>query len=159
MRTLKSMLAGAGFQDEDLNGPPGTNAAANPQRPQDGQQIGTAPLGISTGAPPWVRFRTYLVTPNAAIAQNSGPTLVVPGDRASRLVSFTAPLVGFSIFVGDSGVRADPGGSGLALPPGLTYQIPIPGNQEIYAVTDSPVFLPLRVQIGPLLVGDRERMY
>lgn len=156
MRTFEDMLgsAGAGLS---LTSSGGGNARNNVPSPN--MQIGTEPLGNLTGAPPWVTFRTYQVTPESALAQNQGPTLVVPADRASRLVSFTAPLVGFLIYIGDAGVRANPGGSGLALPPGQIYQIPIPGNQTIYAITNAPVYLPLAVQIGPLLIGDRERMY
>lgn len=127
--------------------------------PNPNSQVGSEPLGNLTGAPPWVSFRTYQIIPESGLVANQGPTLVVPADRASRLITFTAPAVGFSIFIGDAGVRGNPGVSGLALPAGIAYQIPIPGNQTVYAITDAPVFLTLRVQIGPLLIGDRERVY
>jgi hypothetical protein len=106
-----------------------------------------------------MQLRTYLVIPSSQVGVNGvGPTLVVSPDRASRLVIFTAPLVGFSIFIGPAGVRTDPGGSGMALVPSLPYECVIPGGQEIYALTDSPIAIPLRVQEAPLLIGDRERV-
>lgn len=164
MRTMKDILGGLGALDDF--GAAGVGVAAvgsgggnNAIGPSPNMQVGTEPLGNLTGAPPWVAFRTYQIVPATALAANQGPTLVVAADRASRLVTFTAPNVGFLIYIGDAGVRPTPGGSGLALPPGQVYQIPIPGNQTIYAITDSPVYLPLTVQVGPLLIGDRERVY
>jgi hypothetical protein len=160
VRTFKDMM-GSNFGGDGV----GVAAAGGPANdggylvPNPNAQVGSEPLGNLTGAPPWVTFRTYQIIPEVGLANNGGPTLVVPSERASRLVTFTAPLVGFTIFIGDSGVRANPGGSGLALPAGLPYQIPIPGNQTVHAITDAPVFLTLRVQIGPLLAGDRERVY
>lgn len=82
--------------------------------------------------------------------------LVVAPTRPTKLVTFTAPIVGFKIYIGGPGVRGG-GIDGMPLPPGLPYAITIPGNQPIYAITDAPTYLQLSVQIAPLLSGDRER--
>jgi hypothetical protein len=112
-------------------------------------------LGSETGAPPPTDLFSAQVIPESALA-GSGvePTLIVPAGRASRLITLSAPFVGFSIFVGNAGVRVS---NGHALPAFLPYQIVLPGNQPLYAVTDAPTWLPLRVQIAPILIGDRER--
>lgn len=87
-----------------------------------------------------------------------GPTTVqiVPADPASRVIVLTAPLVGFTIFVGDAGVQTN---GGLALPRGLPYEFVLPGMQELFAITDAPVFLPVVIQAAAILVGDRQRRY
>jgi hypothetical protein len=113
------------------------------------EQIGGQALGSLTGAPPRVAFKRLIVSAGPT------PTLIVPGERASRSVVLTAPFVGFAIFVGNSSVR--PNANSVALPPALPYEIILPGLEELYAVTDSPVGLPLQIQIGALLLGDRER--
>lgn len=120
-------------------------------------QPNAMPLGALTGAPPQTQLRTYQVIPAAAVGATNVPTLVAEPDRASRVLIFTAPLIGFSIYIGDSGVTGDPGSSGLALPAGLPYEVIVPGLQAVYAVTDAPVYVPLRVQIAAILIGDRER--
>lgn len=120
-------------------------------QPASGSQPGSQPIGGNTGAPMRTVTTTVLVAPSGAAG---GPTRVVGPDRASRVVTLIAPSVGFSIFVGDAGVKI----TDMALPgAGLPYDIVLPGFQELYAVTDSPAFLSLRVQIAPLLIGDRER--
>jgi len=116
-------------------------------------QVGAEALGSLTGAPPRATLLTLLVGPRVSGRQ---PTQVVDTARASRVATFTAPLVGFSIWIGDSGVQV---GQGLQLPAGLPYDIVIPGYQEVFAITDAPTLLPLKVQTAPLLIGDRERRY
>jgi len=111
-------------------------------------------LGSETGAPPPTDLFSAQVIPESALVGGAEPTLIVPAGRASRLVTLSAPFVGFSIYVGNAGVRAN---SGHALPAFLPYQIVLPGNQPLYAVTDAPAWLPLRVQVAPILIGDRER--
>jgi hypothetical protein len=115
--------------------------------------VGAEALGSLTGAPPQTDLYERQVAPSASGAT---PVRVVDNARASRVATFTAPSVGFSIFVGGSGVQP---GQGTRLPPGLPYDMVIPGFQELFAVTDAPVFLPLQVQVAPLLIGDRERRY
>lgn len=139
-------------------GPEAALAAVSPGTPHG--QVGSIPLGAKTGAPPWTQFRSYQVIPASAVGVGGQQaTLVVDAAAPSRAVTFIAPLVGFSIFIGDAGVSNNPGSRGYALPPGLPHEIIIPGNQSVYAVTDSPVFLTVRLQIAALLVGDRERAY
>jgi len=116
-------------------------------------QVGAEALGSLTGAPPRSTFNTLQVSPRV---NGRPPVLVVDAARASRVAVLTAPLVGFVIWVGDSGVQV---GQGIPLPPGLPYDIVIPGLQEIFAITDAPTILPLRIQVSPLLIGDRERRY
>lgn len=126
----------------------------------NGVQLGSRPLGSLTGAPPRMITRTLQIIPSSAVGQNGlGPTQIVETDKASRVAIVIAPLVGFSIYVGDSGVRADPGGSGIAVPPLIPYEFILPGNQGLWAVTDAPVYLTLRIQVAAILVGDRERNY
>ena len=120
-------------------------------QPRMASQPGSQPIGGDTGAPMHTVTTTKLVAPSGAAG---GPTQVVGPDRASRVVTLIAPNVAFSIFVGDAGVKI----TDMALPGGgLPYDIVLPGLQELYAVTDSPTFLSLRIQIAPLLIGDRER--
>lgn len=109
------------------------------------------PLGARTGAPVRTALKSVQVAPAGG---PSGSTLVVEPTRESRVITFVAPLVDFSIFIGDAGVQ--PGG-GLSLPPGLPYDIVLPGLQPLYAVTNAPVYLSLRVQIAPILIGDNQR--
>jgi hypothetical protein len=126
-----------------------------------GGQIGSRPLGFRTGAPPRTSLRAIQVIPFVAVGkviqgQAQQPTRLVENDAASRSVVLTAPFVGFSIYVsGDSDVQP---GNALRLPPGLPYEIPLVGHQGLYAVTDSPVYLTVNVQVAAYLVGDRERL-
>lgn len=110
-----------------------------------------APLGSATGAPPRTWVRTYQVVPAAAGGE---PTLVVPATRENRVAVFIAPIIGFSVFIGEPGINT---GTGMALSPGIPYDMVIPPDQAIYAITDAPTYIPLRVQVGPILVADRER--
>jgi hypothetical protein len=112
---------------------------------------GNVPFGSETGAPPFTRFRMYQVAP---FGFNLDPTNIVEADRQARIVVLTAPLVGFTIYVGDPGVSPQ---NGFGIVPALPYEIIIPGNQNLYAITDAPVYVPLRVQISAVYVGGRER--
>ncbi len=142
----------------EMGGPGGVAIGAGAQQPpgpgmnNNAQpQVGTRPLGWRTGAPP----RTVLTSIPIIPAGFGAATQIVLATAESRLVTLTAPLVGFSIYVGDSGVKI----TDMALTPGIPYAIPIVGNQELWAITDAPVYIPLRIQIAPLLNGDRERIY
>jgi hypothetical protein len=141
MRNLAELRGGA-------LGNPG--AAAIAIEPGPGlAQVGGLPLGKRTGAPPRTALRLYQVAP-AVLGQ---PTLIVEADAQSRSVILTAPFVNFTVYVGDAGVKI----TDFSLPAGLPYEVIIPGNQPLYATTDAPIYLPLRVHTAPLLVGDRER--
>lgn len=123
----------------------GLGAQPGGSRPQPGSE----PLGWDKGAPTRTSIRIVQIAPGLL------PISIVPSTRESRVVTLLAPLIAFSIFVGEAGVTT----RDVALPPGLPYDLVIPGLQELFAVTDSPVVLPLRVQIAPILIGDRERTY
>jgi hypothetical protein len=119
-------------------------------------QPNTRPVGHYTGAPPATRLTQVPVTPivnGAGIIQV--PTLIVPETRENRFIILTAPFVAFSIYINDAANFSLL--SALALPPGLPYEVTLQGNQKLYAVTDSPVFLPLRIQIAAAIAGDTER--
>lgn len=115
-------------------------------------QPNSVELGHYTGVPPQTQLKNELVAPFGA---NPTATCIVPATRENRFVILTAPLVGFSIFVGDSS-GASPT-QGIALPPGLPYEITLPGNQSLYAVTDAPTYLRVRVQVAAAITGDLER--
>ena len=137
-------------------GKPGAGVATAVLNPSVGQtgQVNSAPLGSATGAPPWARQQQLQIIPFAAINNRQGATLVGERNRQNRVLTFQAPSVGFTVWIGDSGVKP---GVGLALPAGVPYDIIIPGGQEVYAITDAPVYLPVQVFAGPLLIGDKER--
>jgi hypothetical protein len=143
-----------GLGDPGLPGQGGMGA--QPGAPGAGPQIGSRPLGWRTGAPPRTSLRVIQVIPSSAVGliqQNIAQpaTQIVGADAQSRVAILTAPFVAFTIFVSDSeGVTPR---DGMPLPPGLPYEIILVGNQPLYAVTDSPV------QIAPILIGDRERIY
>lgn len=128
-----------------------------PSRPRDtAAEIGrpqpfSQPLGQSTGAPPQTVLRQVVVVPYGQQA-----TCVVPATRENRFVTLTAPKSNFAIFI--SGVEAVNPNFGLPLPQGLPYEVSLPGNQAIYAVSDAPgITLKLNVQIASALAGDLER--
>ncbi len=165
MRTLQDIL-GADKAQQMLGEPSGgvTLAAVSGAAPGGsgyvngsvpGGQVNSVPLGSQTGAPPNTQLKGYQVVPYGAVGRGQSPTLIVEADRANRVAIITAPFVGFSVYVGTAGVK--PGD--LSIPPGLPYEVILPGGQELYAVTDAPVYLPLRVQIAAVLVGERERAY
>lgn len=113
------------------------------------------PLGAITGAPPRTRLYSRMVATQASVGVNGGEaTQVVTGTANNRLAILTAPLVGWSIYIGDSGVTPD---TGLQLTPGLAYEVILPGLQELYAVTDAPVPIALQVQVASVLMAERER--
>lgn len=105
------------------------------------------PLGSITGAPPRTQFYSRPIAPGL-------PTLIVPGTAPNRVAIITAPLIGFNVFIGDAGVTPQ---NGLALTPGLNYEAILVGLQELYACTDSPVTVPLQIQVAPVLMAERER--
>lgn len=115
-----------------------------------------APLGSATGGAPATTLRTYQVIPSALVggSANQQATRIVMRSRENRVVVFTAPIVGFSIYIGDAGLTTQ---TGMALTPGIPYDVVLPPDQEIYALTDAPTYLPLRVQVSAILVADRER--
>lgn len=159
-RSVREMLGeNAGFLLGDP-GPPG-QVGAGAQPGGAAGQIGARPLGSQTGAPPRTRLRTVQVIPASAVGRiiqhiAQPATEIVQDDMQSRIAILTAPLVSFSIYISDfEGVTPR---DGMALTPGLPYEVILVGRQPLYAVTDAPVYLPLRVQTSAILIGDRERI-
>jgi hypothetical protein len=145
-------LSGLRFGDPSL---PATTAAMDPGA-MPGRQPGGRPLGYATGAPPRTQLTQVNVTPNVnALGVVQQPTLIVPGTTQNRFVTLTAPLLAFAILV-SSEASFNPFSS-YTLPPGLPCEISLPGNEALYAVTTSPVFVPLQIQIAPAIASDTER--
>lgn len=121
-------------------------AARNPEegRPPPNSQ----PLGENTGAPPRTRVFHVQVPP--------GGVQLVGADKYNRAITVTPPDVGFGIFLGP---RGRPNPVGFPLIAGVPYEIEVPGFQELWASTNSPVLIPVLVKVAPLLVGDRERRW
>ena len=132
---------------EDMMGP-----SPSPTEQAATVQVGTHPHGSTTGAP--TRTELFRVPiPPATLGQL--PIQIVGAAPTSRSVVLIAPLTGWNIFVSHS-----PGVSpinGIAITPLIPYEIPLPGNQALYATTDAPTSQDLQVQVAPLLAGDRER--
>ncbi len=105
------------------------------------------PVGALNGVPPrTVLYRRDITTD----AQQ-----IVIGTAENRVVFLTAPRVSYTIWIGDSSVTQK---NGVALVGGLTYDVPIIGLQELYAVTDSPVAIPLQIQVAIVLMAERQRV-
>jgi hypothetical protein len=153
MRTINDILGGPPPGEMGGSAAGVATAALNSSVGQTGQ-VNSVPLGSATGAPPWARSQQIAVLPFTAINNRQQATLVAERARQNRVITFIAPAVAFNIFIGDSGVKP---GVGLALPPGSAFDIIIPGGQEVYAVTDAPVYLPVQIFAAPLLTGDKER--
>jgi hypothetical protein len=135
----------------DMGGGQAPGTRATPQMPTPNSE----PLGSLTGAPPHVRFYSTSVIPYSAVGvKGTEPTQIVPGTSPNRVVTLTAPLVMYTIYIGDSGVSPS---NGLALTPGLSYDATLVGLQELFAVTDAPFYMRLQIQIAPILFAERER--
>lgn len=113
------------------------------------------PTGSLTGAPPRSRAFQARVIPNSAVGvRRATPTQLAPATRENRIVNILAPAVGFTVYIGEAGVTP---GTGFPVPPGVPYDYLLVGNQELFAVTDAPVYLQVGVQISSVLLADRER--
>ena len=83
------------------------------------------------------------------------PTLIVPVTPPNRFITLVAPWIAFAVLINPE-ASMNPL-SNIVLPPGLPFEIPLPGNQALYAVTTSPVFVQLQIQIAPAIASDTER--
>jgi hypothetical protein len=130
------------------------NTAMSVAASRGGFPPNTQPVGGYTGAPP----PTTLQTINVPAQGPSVPAVcVVPDGRANRFVTLTAPRLSgpFVVYVGmTENVTSS---NGIALPPGQPYEITLPGNQSLWAVTSAPTAARLTVQIAVAVTGDRER--
>jgi hypothetical protein len=122
----------------------------------DGRQPNSRPLGYDTGAPPRTQFLQVNVTPRVnALGVLQAPTLIVPATPENRFVTITAPAIAFAVLLNPSAIFT-PAGS-FMLPPGLPYETSLPGLEELYAVTTSPVFVALQIQLAPAIAADTQR--
>ena len=143
-----------------MRGIPGLGDPSVPSQtaadPRLGRQPFSQPLGQLTGAPPRTQLTQIRVTP---IVNAGGivqvPTLIVPDTRENRFITLLAPFINFSVYV--SAQANFNVLSALALPVGQPYEVALPGFQKLYAVTDSPVFVALQIQIAPAIASDTER--
>lgn len=149
MRSISDMLGTSG----NVSGGPALSVRATPgYQPAPNSE----PLGAMTGAPPRTQFYSRPIIPASQLGAAGGsPTLIVAGTAPNRVAILTAPLIGFTVYIGDAGVTPQ---NGLALTPGLNYEAVLVGLQELYAVTDAPVFVPLQIQVAPVLMAERERI-
>lgn len=109
------------------------------------------PQGSLTGAPPRTVLRSIPLVAGQA-------TVLAAGTRENRILFVTPPSVGFTVFIGEAGVSTL---NGVALPAGRTSEIPLVGLQDVYAVTNAPAGVILRVQlmISMILAAETERRY
>lgn len=112
------------------------------------------PAGALTGAPPRTTHYSRPVVPASAVAASGGATQIVPGTPENRVAILLAPLNAWAIYIGGAGVTP---GNGYQLPRGQPYEVPLPGLQELFAVTDAPIYLPLQVQISIVLMAEQQR--
>lgn len=105
------------------------------------------PAGSKTGSPPRTQLYSRAI-PAGEIQE------IVNGAPTNRTITLIAPVVGFSVFVGDSGVGEK---TGLKLTPGIPFYVSLVGLQNLYAVTDSPVAIPVQVQVSIVLMAEQER--
>lgn len=142
-------FSGLRFGDPSL---PATTAAD----PMLGRQPGGRPLGFYTGAPPRTQLFQVNVTPQVnALGAVQPPTLIVPPTTQNRFVTLAAPFLAFAILV--SPEASFNTFSSFTLPPGLPYEISLPGNEQLFAVTTAPVFIALQIQVAPAIASDTER--
>lgn len=120
------------------------------------RQPGGRPLGFYTGAPPRTQLFQVNITPQVnGLGVPQPATLVVPETRENRFVTVTAPSIAFAVLVCPSATFNPL--SSFVLPPGVAYEISLPGLEALYAVTTSPVFVPIQIQIAPAIAADTER--
>lgn len=105
------------------------------------------PLGARTGAPPRPRFYRRDIS--------SSPEEIVEGTPENRVVTLTAPDVGYTIYIGDSGLNAN---NGMALSAGVPTPFQLVGLQKLLAVTDAPVPITLSIVVAPILMAERQRL-
>lgn len=109
----------------------------------------SVPAGAQTGAPPRTQLYSRPVTP----ASTNKRTLLVAATPENRVVSIQPPNVAFTLYVGDASVSPL---NGYAVPP-TGVQIPLPGLQELYAVTDAPTYMRVNVYVSIVLMAEQAR--
>jgi hypothetical protein len=124
--------------------------------PRFARSPNSQPLGSNTGAPPRTQLSQQLVTPRVnATGVVQAATVLVPATAGNRFVTLTAPLNNFSIFVnGEANFNVL---SSHRLPAGLPFEIALPGNQALYAVTDAPTYQSVQIIIAEAISSESER--
>lgn len=110
----------------------------------------TVPAGVQTGAPPRVQFFNRLVIP----ASTRKATLLVAGTPENRIFIVTAPGNAFTVYIGGPDVTPS---NGMAIPPGQPFDVPLVGLQEVWAVTDSPVYQRVQCLVSIVLMAEQGR--
>lgn len=114
------------------------------------------PAGALTGAPPRTQSYSRQVVPYAAIAEGrvKAKTLLVVSEPTNRIAFLIGPAVGFSVFIGDASVTP---ANGFRIPAGQPFEYPLPGLQDLYAVTDAPCYVPVSIVISIILAAEQQR--
>lgn len=112
------------------------------------------PVGANTGAPPRTRFYSRQVIPSSAVGGRDEPTKIVEGTSENRSVTLLAPVNSGTVYIGDAGVTP---ATGFALPEGLAFVAFLVGLQDLYAVTDSPTYTQIQVQVAVILAAEQAR--
>ena len=152
MRTLADMVG-----DEDAASIAGGPVAGVRPTPGYHPTPNNVPAGAKTGAPPRTRFFSRVVIPASAVGApgaNNVPSKIVEGTPENRVAFITAPLSSSTVYIGDAGVTPE---TGLALPAGMPYEAVLPGLQDLYAVTDSPTYTRVQVQVSIVLASEQAR--
>lgn len=148
MRSFGQLGGGGGGGSTPMGGH-GVVAAGIRAQPTVMPVPNNVPAGAQTGAPPRTLLYSRLIAPSAL----NTPTLIVSATPENRVVSLQPPNVNFTIFIGDAGVTPL---SGYAVPTSGD-EIPLPGLQALYAVTDAPTWLRANIWVSIVLMAEQAR--
>lgn len=130
-------------------GTPGVVAAGIRAQPTVAPVPNNVPAGAQTGAPPRTQLYSRLVIP----AGKGQATLLVPPTPENRVVAVRPPNTAFALYVGDQSVNP---ASGFAVPT-IGEDIPLPGLQGLWAVTDAPTYVRVNVYVSIVLMAEQAR--
>ncbi len=109
----------------------------------------SVPAGALTGVPAATRMYARQLTGEAQ--------QIVMATPENRIVTLTAPLLGWNVYVGtDSSVQAS-GNSGIQIPNGQPFPITLTGTMDLWAITDAPIRVPLQILVSIILMAERQR--
>lgn len=152
MRTFAQLGGGA-----PMAGVPGVVAAGIRAQPTVAPVPNNVPAGAQTGAPPRTQLYSRLVVPSVLLTTpGSGvktATPIVGATPENRVVNILPPNVNFTVFIGDAGVTPL---NGYAVP-ATGVDIPLPGLQDLYAVTDAPTWLRVNIWVSIVLMAEQAR--
>jgi hypothetical protein len=147
MRTFGQLGGGGG--STPMAGLPGLVSAGVRAQPTVAPVPNNVPAGAQTGAPPRTLLYSRLISPSTL----KSPTLIVSATPENRVVSIQPPNVNFTIYVGDAGVTPL---VGYAVP-ATGVEIPLPGLQALYALTDAPTWLRVNIWVSIVLMAEQAR--